>query len=55
VTQLIGIVILLFGLSREAAFAGASVVFIILGIAMILWGHYGYKKEKAKLKKASDC
>jgi Tfp pilus assembly protein PilE len=49
VLQLIGIVVFLFGLSEGSRFAGASVVFIILGIAITLWGHYGYKKEKAKL------
>jgi hypothetical protein len=48
--QLIGIVIFLFGLSGEAGSVGASVAFAISGIAMTLGGHYGYKKEKAKLK-----
>jgi Tfp pilus assembly protein PilE len=50
VTQLIGILIFLFGLLGGAGSAGDSVVFTILGVAVTLWGHYGYKKDKAKLK-----
>jgi hypothetical protein len=51
VLQLIGVVILLFGISIGGNSSGAFAFFVIAGIVMIGWGHHGNKKEKAKLKK----